>query len=252
VRNVFGGDRFGAGEGGMENMNRKADLDRFYHDLSVLKIKLGGYRYLRECTGKCAWPKLGIYFFFEGAEWREDLSQLRVVRVGTHALTDSSRTTLWSRLRAHRGFTDGRGNHRGSVFRDEVGRAILKLERSQLTSDHYGHIHETWGHGRNAEKSVCLAEVPLERDVSARLGCMPFLWLGVDDAPGRASSRSYLERNTISLLSTFGKPAIDPPSSSWLGLHSEKETIRNSGLWNSDYVRESYDPAFLERLEQFL
>ncbi len=233
-------------------MNRKADLDRFYHSLGVLKKKLGGYRYLRECTGKIVWPERGVYFFFEEAEWREDPSQLRAVRVGTHALTDSSRATLWSRLRAHRGFTDGRGNHRGSVFRDEVGRAILKLGRSQSASDHYGCIHETWGHGRNAEKSVCLAETPLERDVSSRIGCMPFLWLEVDDARGKASSRSYLERNSIALLSNFRKPSIDPPSSSWLGLHSEKETIRDSGLWNSDYVRDSYDSAFLDKLEQFL
>ncbi len=233
-------------------MSRKADLDRFYRGLSELKEKLGGFRYLRDCTGKSAWPKRGIYFFFEDGEWRADQSQPRVVRVGTHALTDTSRTTLWNRLRAHRGSADGRGNHRGSVFRDEIGRAILKLGSSQLNSDHYGNIHETWGRGRNAEKSVCLAEEPLERDVSSRIGCMPFLWLSVDDAPGKASSRSYLEGNSIALLSNFGKASIDPPSVSWLGLRSEKETIRNSGLWNSDYVRESYNAAFLHRLEQFL
>lgn len=166
-------------------MSRKADLDRLYHGLSEVKEKFGGFRYLRDCTGKSGWPKRGIYFFFEDGEWREHRSQLRVVRVGTHALTDTSRTTLWNRLRTHRGSADGRGNHRGSVFRDEVGRAILKFWSSQLTSDHYGRIRETWGHGRSAEKSVCLAEVPLERDVSARIGCMPFLWLEVDDAPGK-------------------------------------------------------------------
>jgi hypothetical protein len=46
-------------------------------------------------------------------------------RLGTHALTDTSQTKLWSRLSTHRGHADGRGNHRGSIFRKRVGQAIL-------------------------------------------------------------------------------------------------------------------------------
>jgi hypothetical protein len=67
-----------------------------------------------------------VYFFFEDGEVRAD-GGLRLVRVGTHALTATSKATLWGRLRQNRGQVGGRspggGNHRGSVFRRHVGAA---------------------------------------------------------------------------------------------------------------------------------
>jgi hypothetical protein len=51
----------------------------------------------------------GIYFFFEEGELREDGKERRVTRVGTHAVGAGAKTSLWSRLRTHRGFSDGRG-----------------------------------------------------------------------------------------------------------------------------------------------
>jgi hypothetical protein len=42
-----------------------------------------------------AWPERGVYFFFEQGETRSKSHIAeRVVRVGTHALTTSSQTTL--------------------------------------------------------------------------------------------------------------------------------------------------------------
>ena len=50
----------------------------------------------------------------------------RIVRVGTHALTEGSGTKLWSRLSPHGGQPkSGGGNHRGSIFRLIVGTAIM-------------------------------------------------------------------------------------------------------------------------------
>ena len=74
---------------------------------------------------------------------------------------------------------------------------------------------------------------------------MPFLWLAVEDEPGRGSLRGYIERNAIALLSNYGRHPIDQPSSSWLGHHCNREKVRASGLWNSNHVNEDYDPAFL-------
>jgi hypothetical protein len=53
------------------------------------------------------------------------------------------------------------------------------------------------------------------------------------------------KKNCIGLLSNFDRPGIDAPS-------PEKATIRESGLWNTDCVDESYDPAFLDLFDTFV
>jgi len=108
------------------------------------------------------------------------------------------------------------------------------------------------GHRQRAPRTTRLAELPLERDVSALIGAMPFAWLEVSDAPGAASDRAYLERNCIALLSNFVGEPIDKPSDGWLGLHSPQETIRKSGLWNTNHVGDEYSPAFLDVLEKYV
>jgi hypothetical protein len=227
-------------------VSRREDLDRFYGIIATLREKCQGFRCLKECTRRSGWPDRGVYFFFEDQEFREDGSTLRVVRVGTHAVSANSRTTLWNRLHTHRGTSSGCGNHRGSIFRKRVGEALLRI-RTYPPS-----IAASWGMDNSAPKSTPLSEIPLERDVSTVIGAMPFLWMEVADAPGVGSDRAYLERNCISLLSNFGKEPIDKPSKSWLGLHSPQETIRQSGLWNTNYVDDDYTPAFLGVLENYV
>ena len=77
---------------------------------------------------------------------------------------------------------------------------------------------------------------------------MPFLWLEINDDPGPDSKRGYVELNSIGLLSNywFQDEMIDPASSSWLGKFAKNEDIQHSGLWNSDHVRDGYDPYFLD------
>jgi len=67
------------------------DLDEFYSLLQDLKTLQGGYRYLADCTGKSGWPEKGVYFFFEPGELRKSRNALRVVRVGTHAVSQVRR-----------------------------------------------------------------------------------------------------------------------------------------------------------------
>ena len=104
-------------------MARIDDLNRLYGILDGLRERVGGYRYLRDCTGRGGWPQRGVYFFFESGEFRDDGRTWRVTRVGTHAISADSTTTLWSRLKTHRGHMDGTGNHRGSIFRKRIGEA---------------------------------------------------------------------------------------------------------------------------------
>ena len=228
-------------------MNRRDNLDRFYRLLTQLDEKVGGKQRLNDCDGYMDWPNRGVYFFFASDERRTDTNQLRLTRVGTHAVSRGSGTTLWNRLRTHRGNLSGTykggGNHRGSVFRKRVGEAMV--ERHDLDSE-----CPEWGDGSSAGRDLRLQELEMERRVSDYLRELPFLWVDVDDEPGPDSDRAYLERNAIALVSNYGKPPNDPRADEWLGTHCPSEKIKNSGLWNVNHVEESPNPAFLDRLAE--
>lgn len=227
------------------NENLVADLDRFYSLIALLKNRLGGFRYLSDCDGRMNWPKRGVYFFFEQGEFRKDRHTHRVVRVGTHAVSTGSKTTLWNRLISHRGHIAGNGNHRGSVFRLLVGSALInrrEYTKSSVTS---------WGIGNSAHREIREHEQAIERDVTEYIGKMPFLWIAIDDEPGPGSRRKYIERNSIGLLSRVNGNQ-DLPSENWLGYSCKKINVGESGLWNSDHVREHYGPVFLDELEYYI
>lgn len=227
-------------------MSRRDDLDRFYNLLADLEERVGGMQRLRDCTGYMDWPDRGVYFFFAPDEWREATGQRRLTRIGTHAVSTGSGTSLWNRLRTHRGANsgtyEGGGNHRGSVFRKRTGEAMI--ERDDL-SDEYPH----WGKGLSAGRERRLSELEHERQVSEYIRDLPFLWIDVDDKPGPDSDRAYIEQNTIALVSNFESASIDPRSEDWLGKASPCREIRQSGLWNVNHVDEEYDPTFLDGLE---
>ena len=221
-------------------MSRIEDTIVFYTHLQELERRIGGKRSLSNSDGKMGWPKLGVYFFFESGERRSGSGVgPRVVRVGTHALTAKSRTTLWNRLRQHRGTLHPYGgNHRGSIFRLLVGEALIR--RGVVDSK------DSWGRGSNAPPAVRESEHPIEARVSHYIGAMPFLFVPILDAPGTDSKRGYIERNAIALLSNYASDAADPPSSEWLGLRSARERVCRSGLWNNNPVDEDYLPEFLD------
>ncbi len=235
---------------------RLADTIRFYKLLDSLATLVGGPWLLRSCHGKMDWPTRGVYFFYERSEARSGTGAgQRVVRVGTHGLKIGSQSTLWSRLSQHRGSSrSGIGNHRGSIFRLLLGKAIAK--RSDIP------LPESWGvagTAREAARKLSVdrvaineAEAGIEARVSEYIGQMPFLWLNVNDAPGPNSSRGLIERNAIALLSGYSSPASDRPSTEWLGHYSDRERVRRSGLWNNHHVDGTYDPAFLDELESLI
>lgn len=226
--------------------NRRKDLQRLYDLLEKLQARTG-FRRLETARVHDGWPEQGVYFFFEEGETREDGKSLRVVRVGTHAINGQSRTTLWKRLSQHQGTIGGAnpggGNHRGSVFRDHVGRALIA--RGDI-------VNETWEHA-HATPEERSAEWPAECRVSRHIRPMPFLWLSVPGAPGPGCPRAYIERNSIALLSNRDKTEkLDPPSEKWLGNHSPNPAILGSGLWNVNHVEEGYDPSFLDTFERLV
>ncbi|MBM7856116.1 hypothetical protein JOC37_002546 [Desulfohalotomaculum tongense] len=227
-------------------MDRIGRLNRFYYVLNLLENKIGKHT-LANCDGKMNWPRQGIYFFFEEGEVRETNGEPRVVRVGTHAVSSGSKTTLWNRLRTHKGSVSGKysggGNHRGSIFRLHIGTAIINKHNIELN---------TWGKGSSAKSSTRKAEHSLEVAVSKKIRSMPFLWVKAEDDAGPQSIRKFIERNAIALLSNYQRPVIDGPSGNWLGLYCQNKFVRHSGLWNVDHVAEQYDPYFLEIFYQLV
>ena len=225
-----------------EEARRRADLRLFYGQMDELARRTGGPCRLAACSGRMVWPQRGVYFFMEAGEVRQDSGEgPRIVRVGTHALKDGSRTTLWTRLSQHKGQqASGGGNHRGSIFRLLVGAALLADDPALCV---------TWGQGSNAARTIREAERELEGRVSAVIGQMPFLFLPIGDAPGPQSLRGFIERNAIALLSNSGKTPLDAASTGWLGYRCPRDRVRASHLWNQNHVDEAYDPAFLGTLE---
>ncbi len=227
-------------------MPRSSDVRRFYDILDRLRDQSGETRRLACCGGRTGWPTHGVYFFFEDGEVRSGSgSGLRVVRVGTHALTDTSRTTLWNRLAQHRGSAStGGGNHRASVFRRLVGEALLRREDAKLGTWGIGtSLGEAARRAASTRAEVRATEHAVEVRVSQHIGAMPLLWVRCDDSP---SARGFLERNAIALLSNRLSDPVDPPSAGWLGAHSNHVRVRGSGLWNNNHVDEAYDPSFLD------
>jgi hypothetical protein len=199
--------------------DRKAALEQFYRLLDVLYQRVGGYRVLKDCHGGMAWPRRGVYFFFEEGEYRQ-AGGLRVVRVGTHAVSAGSQTTLWDRLRAHRGPADP---SRPSAY--EVGGSAFRLQIA-----------------------IALDQIQDRPNINQVIGRMPFLWVGVDDEPSPLSERRYVERSAVALLSNYGKAPIDSPSPTWLGRHSVHGEVKLSGQWSLNDVDRSYKPHFLDVL----
>ena len=191
------------------------------------------------------WPERGVYFFMEPGETRSDTGRgPRIVRVGTHGLKPGSQSTLWDRLAQHRDTSAGGGNHRSSIFRLVVGTALMARDGLDCPS---------WDDRQGAAiRQARAMERSVEAVVSDVVGRMPFLWLPVDDEPGPDSVRGYNERNAIALLSNSRAQRFDIPSVAWLGRWCNREKVRASGLWNSEHVDDTYEPALLDAMARLV
>ena len=221
---------------------RLRDFFAFQDLLTQLRDNIGGVRLFSSVEAKHV-PASGVYFFLDPQEGSTLWTPLpRLVRIGTHAVSTGSKATLWQRLRAHRGTGDGGGNHRASIFRLHVGRAMI--ERGDFQS-------ESWGKGQVAGHSTIAAEVPIERAVSEYIRNLQVLTLAVGDLPGPMSDRAYIEQCSIALVSGRRVPVVSA-GKGWLGSWSDRATIQTSGLWNVNHVFGGYDARFLLTFEKLL
>lgn len=160
-------------------------------------------------------PWNGIYVLFERGEFAHGTD--RIVRVGTH----TGNNQLPSRLEQH--FI--RENKDRSIFRKNIGRAILNREKDPFLAQ--WEIDLTTREAK--EKYAGLIDWHKLQEVERRVTeyiqrNFRFVAFRVDDKTKRLRWESRII-STVSLCEECR------PSDNWLGLHSPKAKIRESGLW---------------------
>ncbi|MCD6513525.1 MAG: hypothetical protein J7L07_01220 [Candidatus Odinarchaeota archaeon] len=156
-------------------------------------------------------PLNGVYFFYEKGEVCKRCGRVgapRIVRVGTHEKDDRLR----KRLRFH-----FRGDKSSSIFRKNIGRAILKKEGASDFKIRQWNRNEI--EMDDIEEKVSDA---LKENFSFRV-------IRIDDRNDRLQIEGFM----IALISMCSKECI---SDNWLGLFSPIEEIKTSGLWNKQGV----------------
>ena len=160
-------------------------------------------------------PMNGIYLLFEAGETGHGAG--RIVRVGSH----TGDNNLPSRLREHFVIE----NKDRSIFRKNIGRALLNREGDPFL--------DQWEWDMTSKDNRNLLGPLLDRTKQAQVegqvtayvqGHLSFAVLAVSGT----SRRLDLESKLISAVSLCAECR---PSDNWLGLHSTRQRICDSGLW---------------------
>lgn len=176
-------------------------------------------------------PLNGVYVLFEKGEFAHDGD--RIVRIGTH----TGESLLRPRLRQH--FLSE--NKDSSIFRKNIGRAILNKRRSEYLD--IWNLVMTTRESKNKHGHLidCAYQKKIEKEVSNIIQKnFSFCVFEIDDK----NVRIDIESRIISTVSLCDECI---PSKDWFGFESPIEKIRNSGLW---LVNELYkNPVIREDIE---
>ena len=173
-------------------------------------------------------PLNGVYILFEKGQQAHGGD--RIVRVGTHTGVNQLR----SRLNQH--FVQE--NKDRSIFRKNIGRALLNKSQNGFLD--FWELDLTTRAAKDKYAAVVNRDVQasIERSVTEYIQkYFSFVVLCVDNK----DERMKLESKIISTVSLCRECC---PSDSWLGCHSPKEKIRESGLW---IVNELYKEPLNQR-----
>ena len=194
-------------------------------------------------------PNAGVYFFYEKGEvCKFGGEKPRIVRAGTH-----NKDNFRSRMRDHY-IPDSKMNfdvrksppHDRSIFRKNLGRAILNKERSpylkvwdiDFTTKKN---RETMWHLRNVNE-----DKRVEAEVSRLLQeKFSFRFVMMGNERERKGSAGIESR----IIGTLSRCPCCCSSDSWLGRHSPIDKIRESGLWLVQHLEsEGLTDLDMERL----
>ena len=153
----------------------------------------------------------GIYILFEKGEKFGQLD--RIVRVGTH----TSDHRLKTRLKDH--FL--RKNHDGSIFRKNIGKAILNAEKDPYL------VNWTIDTSKRENKHFIIKEKndEMENRVS------DFLKTNMTFTAFRVDSKEQRLRFEEAIISTLNYASNFSSSENWYGKNSPEQQISSSGLW---------------------
>jgi hypothetical protein len=178
-------------------------------------------------------PKNGIYIIFEKGE--EGHSKERIVRIGTH----TGEGQLRSRLKQHFIKT----NKDRSIFRKNIGRCLLNGANDPYLS--FWELDLTTSDSKLKNKH--LIQVDYQQDIEFKVSqfIQTQFSFCVIEVPSK-EERLYLESRLISTVSNCKECG---PSTSWLGVSSPVDKIKQSGMWqvNELYKDSIYDED-LDRL----
>lgn len=181
-------------------------------------------------------PLSGIYILFEKGEKAHGVN--RIVRIGSH----TGKNQLRSRLKQH--FISP--NKDRSIFRKNVGRCILNRVGDGFLEQ--WEIDLTTRAAKDKYKGLIDREKQnnVEQEVTQYIQeNFTFVVLQIEDKEKRLA----LESKMISTVSLC-KECF--PSKGWLGLHSPKDKIRESGLWLVNHLYKTpLSSADIAELKQF-
>lgn len=170
-------------------------------------------------------PLNGIYILFEKDEYAHGGD--RIVRVGTHTGVGQ----LASRLKQH--FVSEKKDR--SIFRKNVGRAILHMNNDAFLK--YWEIDLTSKEARTKYSNQ------IDLDYQRHIESLVTNYIHENFSFCTVELMDKSERLSIEakLISTISNCTECKPSDKWLGQHSTKEKVRESGLW---LVNELYKKSF--------
>ncbi len=178
----------------------------------------------------------GLYFFYEeGETWGHGGDSPRIVRVGTHRqgnfrsrIADHYLISREVNLDQNKPAPKDR-----SIFRKNIGRALLQRSRST-----YLRVWNVDFTSRNNRKRMGhLRDLQLEAQIESQVTRLlretfSFRYLVIEEQKARMGGAG-LEGRSIGTLSRCGRCG---PSIHWLGRDSPVGKIRESGLWQVQYV----------------
>lgn len=178
-------------------------------------------------------PKNGIYVLFENDEFAHETD--RIVRVGTH----TGNNQLPSRLEQH--FI--RENKDRSIFRKNIGRAILNKDKNDLLAQWEIDLTSSKAKNKYAKTIDQRKLQEIEKQVT------DYIQRNFRFAVLRVREKEKRLRWESKIISTISQCDECHPSEKWLGQYSTKDKIRRSGLW---LVNELYKQPLSENdFEEF-
>ncbi len=183
-------------------------------------------------------PENGIYFFYEDGEiWGHGGNKPRIVRIGTH-----KEGNFRNRIKEHYLLDVSKMNFDKdkpkpsdrSIFRKNIGRALLNRDRNdylkiwEIDFMTRGN-RESLGHKRDIDKEKRI-ESAITKMLRERFS---YRFVMIDSELERMGGKGL----ESSLIGTVARCKLWKTSDNWLGNHSPKKQIKESGLWLVQHLK---------------